>query len=73
MASLIPIKQHYGEKAKGKTLRFVSDCIVSFDITGTVVDDEIEKGELVFVVKEADSGKLIRIGDHTPKLKVTEL
>ena len=73
MATLIPILQHYGEEAKGKTMQFVCDCIVSFDVTGTVVDYEISKNELIYVVKTADSGKIIRIGNNTPKLKVRTL
>ena len=63
-----PLKDYMGKMMVGKTFRFICNCIVSMDITGTIKDYDIVNNEIVFLVES--KGKIIKIGENHPKLKI---
>lgn len=64
-------KKYIGSQLIGKKLNFHCDCAIQFDVTGTIVDYEIVRNELVFMV-EAD-GRIIQIGENHPNLEIKQL
>ena len=61
-------KEFIGNQLKGRTVRFVCDCIVKLDIKGVVVDYEVNNNEIIYFI---DTGKkIVKIGENTPKLKI---
>lgn len=47
----------------GNTYHFVSDCLVSFDIIGTVKDYSVINNELVLIVETGS--KIMQIGTNS--------
>ena len=46
------------------------DCVVALDITGFVVDYRVHGQEIVYLVRDDETGKVVPIGENTPKLKI---
>ena len=63
-----PIKDYMAKLMIGKSFRFICNCIVSMDITGKIKDYEVLGNEIIFLVES--KGKIIRIGENHPKLKI---
>ena len=66
-----PLKDHLAKLMLGKRFHFRCDCIVSMDLNGTVKDYEIVGNEIIFIV-ESD-GKLIKIGENHPSMKISRI
>ena len=62
------LKDYIGKMMIGKSFRFLCNCIVSMDITGKIKDYEMSGNEIIFLVES--NGKIIRIGENHPKLKI---
>lgn len=67
---MIQIKEHIAKQFISHTYRFKCDCIVPFDIIGTVKDYELTGNEIILLVES--SGKIIHIGINTPSLYIEE-
>lgn len=65
------LKDYIGKMMIGKRFRFLCRCIISMDITGTIKDYEISSNEIIFLV-DVD-GKIIKIGENHPNLKIIKL
>lgn len=65
---MTPIKKYIAELFLNKTFRFKCDCIVPFDIIGTVNDYEILGHEIVLLVSV--NNKIIHIGLNTSALQI---
>lgn len=61
-------KDYIGSLFLGRKVRFVSDCIVKLDITGTVIGVERAGSELIYLVNTGT--RIVRIGENTSKLMV---
>lgn len=53
-----------------KDVHLTCDCIIGLDVVGTVVNYEIVGSEIVYVLSTA-GGKLVRVGENTPDLKIS--
>ena len=65
---MIQIKEHIAKQFIDHTYRFKCDCIVPFDIIGTVKDYQISGNEIVLLVEV--NGKIIHIGLNTSALNI---
>lgn len=65
---MTPIKTYIANLFVNKTYRFKCDCLVPFDIIGTVKDYEIVGHEIVLLVSV--NGKVIHIGLNTSALQI---
>lgn len=65
---MIVYKDFIANQLKGKTVRFICDCIIKMDIKGLVADYEITNNEIIYIVDTGD--KILKIGENTPKLKI---
>lgn len=70
---LIDFKRFIATALIGKHLRFKCECMVSFDITGKILDMKIENNETIYIIKPDNSDKLIHISENHPKLRVEEV
>lgn len=61
-------KEYIINQFKGRRVRFLSDCVAKFEITGTVVDTESNGSEIIYIVDVG--GKLLKVGENTPKLMI---
>lgn len=61
-------KQHIAKQFIGKRLKFKCDCIFPINHVGTIVDYELIKNEIIFMV-DID-GKIVRLGENHPNLYV---
>ena len=61
-------KEYIAKQLIGKKLYFECDCLFPLHHEGTINDFEIENNEIIFLVNI--NGKLIRIGENHPNLKV---
>ena len=61
-------KEYIINQFKGRKVRFLSDCVARFEIIGTVVDTENNGSEIIYIVDVG--GKLLKIGENTPKLMI---
>ena len=44
------LKDYIGKMMIGKRFRFLCNCIISMDVTGTIKDYEISSNEIIFFV-----------------------
>ena len=65
---MILYKDYIKSQLINKRVRFVSDCIVKIDITGTVVGVDHAGSELIFLVNTGE--RIVKIGENTSKLKI---
>lgn len=65
---MILYKDYIKSQLINKRVRFVSDCIVKIDITGTVVGVDHVGSELIFLVNTGE--RIVKIGENTSKLKI---
>lgn len=63
-------KQYVGSTLLNRKVHFACDCIIGLDVTGTVVNYEIVGTEIVYLLV-TDDGKLVRIGENTPDLRIS--
>jgi hypothetical protein len=68
---MVPIKKYIATQFIGKKLHFICDCLIPIDSVGIIKDFEISNNEIIFIVDV--SGKLIKIGENHPNLKVEEI
>ena len=61
-------KEYIINQFKGRKVRFLSDCVAKLEITGTVVDTENNGSEIIYIVDVG--GKLLKVGENTPKLMI---
>lgn len=66
-----PIKQYIAKQFVGNIYRFTCDCLLKLDVTGKVLDYEINNGEIIFHV-DVDK-KIVKIGINHPNLTIKEL
>ena len=64
-------KYYIGQQLIGKRLRFYCDCSFGMDVIGTIVDCEIVKNEIIFLVDVGD--RIIKIGENHPNLQVKKI
>ena len=65
---MILYKDYIKSQLLGKRVRFVSDCIVKIDVTGTVIDTENSGSEIIYIVNTGD--RIVKIGENTSKLSI---
>lgn len=65
---MIGFKQYIAKQLIGHKLRFHCDCAFGIDSTGTIVDSEIVKNEIIFLVDV--NGRIIKIGENHPGMEV---
>ena len=65
---MTPIKHYIADLFKNKTYRFKCDCLVPFDLIGTVKDYEIIGNEIVLLVSV--NNKIVHIGLNTSALQI---
>ena len=65
---MILYKDYIKSQLLNKRVRFVSDCIVKIDVTGTVIGVEHSGSELIFLVNTGE--RIVKIGENTSKLKI---
>lgn len=65
---MIPVQEHIAAQFLHKTFRFVCDCLIPIDVTGTVVDWSQVGQEIVLSVSVGS--KIIKIGLNHPDLMV---
>lgn len=65
------LKDYLAKQMLGKRLHFHCDCIVSMDADGVVRDYELDHNEIIFIVDVG--GKLIRIGENHPNMKISRI
>jgi hypothetical protein len=68
MDGMVNYKQWIANQLRGKKVRFKCDCLVQMDITGTVVDADASKSEIVYTI--STDGRFVKIGENTPKLQI---
>ena len=61
-------KDYIKSQLLNKRVRFVSDCIVKIDVTGTVIDAENSGSEIIYIVNTGD--RIVKIGENTSKLSI---
>lgn len=61
-------KEYIINHFKGRKVRFLSDCVARFEAIGTVVDTENNGSEIIYIVDVG--GKLVKVGENTPKLMI---
>lgn len=66
-----PIKNYMAKQFIGKKLHFVCDCLMPINIVGSIKEFEINNNEIIFIVDVG--GKLIKIGENHPNLRVEEI
>ncbi len=64
-------KDYMGKHFKGKRLHLTCDCLFPIDIKGSCVDYSISSNELILHM-DVD-GKIVKIGENHPKLKIEVL
>ena len=67
---MIKYKQYVGSTLLNRKVHFACNCIIGLDVVGTVVNYEIVGTEIVYLLA-TDDGKLIRIGENTPDLRIS--
>ena len=65
---MILYKDYIKSQLLNKRVRFVSDCIVKIDVTGTVIGVDHSGSELIFLVNTGE--RIVKIGENTSKLKI---
>jgi len=65
---MILYKDYIKSQLLNKRVRFVSDCIVKIDVTGTVIDAENSGSEIIYIVNTGD--RIVKIGENTSKLSI---
>ena len=63
-------KQYIGSTLLNRKVRFTCDCIIGLDVVGTVVNYEVVGSEIVYLLA-TDDGKLVRVGENTPDLRIS--
>ena len=65
---MVPIKNYIAELFLNKIYRFKCDCLVPFDLIGTVKDYQIIGHEIVLLVSV--NNKVVHIGLNTSALQI---
>ena len=65
---MTPIKDFIAKQFINNTYRFKCDCLIPFDLIGTVKDYQISGNEIVLLVEV--NGKIIHIGLNTSALNI---
>ena len=65
---MTPIKHYIASQFLNNTYHFKCDCLIPFDLIGTVKDYEIVGHEIVLLVSV--NGKIIHIGLNTSALQI---
>lgn len=68
---MIDFKKYIASKLLGQKLHFNCDCLIGIDVVGTVVDYEIYRDEIIFLI-DVD-GKIIKIGENHPHMRVASM
>lgn len=63
-------KQYVGDTLLNRKVHLTCDCIIGLDVVGTIINYEIVSNEIVYLLA-TDDGKLIRVGENTPDLKIS--
>lgn len=70
ITNMIKYKKYVGDALLNRKVRLACDCIIGLDVIGTVVNYEIVGSEIVYLLA-TDDGKLIRVGENTPDLRIS--
>lgn len=65
---MIPIKEFIAKQFINNRYHFTCDCLIPFDLIGTVKDYQISGNEIVLLVDV--NGKIIHIGLNTSALNI---
>lgn len=63
-------KDYIGQQFLNKRVRVWCDCIVKFDIKGTVLKYEVVSNEVIYTISIEGSKKTARVGENTPNLNI---
>jgi hypothetical protein len=70
---MIPVKKYIAEQFLHKKFRFTCECIIPIDVIGFVNDYELTNNEIILIVTDNKSGKIIHIGLNAPSLQIESL
>lgn len=65
---MVEYKKFVGDMLLNKDVRVTCDCILSFDLVGKVITYNIEGTEIIYSI--LSDGKIVKIGENTPGLKI---
>lgn len=65
---MIPIKEFIAKQFINNRYHFTCDCLIPFDLIGTVKDYQISGNEIILLVEV--NGKIIHIGLNTSALNI---
>ena len=65
---MVKYKDYIGSLLVNKTIHFRCDCLINIDITGKVIDYEVNKDEIIYFISV--DNKIIKIGENTTGLKI---
>lgn len=68
---MIKFKDYIASQLIGKIFRFKCECLIPFDIIGTIRDYELNNNEIVFIIEY--NNKTIKIGENHPNLLIEEI
>ena len=61
-------KDYIAQQLIGKKIHFKCNCLFPLDHVGTIIDNEINQNEIIYIVEV--NGKIIKIGENHPNLLV---
>lgn len=65
---MVEYKKFVGDMLLNKDVHVTCDCIISFDMVGKVITYNIEGTEIIYSI--LSDGKIVKIGENTPGLKI---
>lgn len=65
---MVEYKKFVGDMLLNKDVHVTCDCILSFDMVGKVITYNIEGTEIIYSI--LSDGKIVKIGENTPGLKI---
>lgn len=65
---MVEYKKFVGDMLLNKDVHVTCDCILSFDLVGKVITYNIEGTEIIYSI--LTNGRVVKIGENTPGLKI---
>lgn len=65
---MVEYKKFVGDMLLNKDVHVICDCILSFNVIGKVITYNIEGTEIIYSI--LTNGKIVKVGENTPGLKI---
>jgi hypothetical protein len=65
---MVEYKKFVGDMLLNKDVHVTCDCILSFNLVGKVITYNIEGTEIIYSI--LTNGKIVKVGENTPGLKI---